>query len=49
MEKRGRLELPAEQYTTTAPCSMFSRFASLYLCYILRRSVVLRFFPFFGF
>lgn len=46
MEKRGRIELPAEQYTTTAPCSMFSRFASLYPCYILHRSVALRFFPF---
>lgn len=30
------------------PVFLFSRFASLYLCYILRRSVVLRFFPFFG-
>ena len=48
MEKRGRIELPAAQYTITAPCSMFSRFASLYPCYILHWSVALRFFPFFG-
>lgn len=49
MEKRGRIELPAEQYTTIAPRSVFSRFASLYPCYILQGSVALRFFPFFGF